>query len=85
MQELYLIRTTACHKPWRYSGTVYTTNEHLFNFLKNSDESYLPDISWSEYEVIDEDTFDPYEKLDEDSVEPVYPFIVLGEVEIYTE
>lgn len=85
MQELYVIRITACHKPWRYSSTVHTTNKHLFDFLKNNDQPFLPEISWSEYEVIDEDTFDPYEKLDEGSVEPVYPFITLGEVEIYTE
>lgn len=86
MQELYIIRQTACHKPWRYSGTTYTTNKRLFEFIKNSDESFMPEIDWAGYAgVEDQDDFDWYECLDEGSVEPVYPFIVLGEVEVYTE
>lgn len=86
MQELYIIRQTACHKPWRYSGTTYTTNKKLFDFLKNSDESFLPEFNWAEYAgVEEEEDYDWYDCMEEGSVIPVYPFIVLDEVEVYTE
>lgn len=84
MQELYIIREVACHKPWRYSGNTYTTNKSLFEFLKNSKETFLPNIDWSGYAVYDEDFV--YNIMQEGSVvNPEYPFIVLGEVEVYTE
>lgn len=86
MQELYIIRKTSSYKPWRYSSTIYTTNGSLFHFLNESETTWLPDIEWSAYTVYDEDDEDfVFNLLEKGSVEPVYPFIVLGETEIYEE
>lgn len=86
MQELYVIRRTACHKPWRYSDTVYTTNAGLFNFLNECEETFVPSIDWSPYTVVDDEDEDfIYNLLEKGSEEPVYPFIVLGETEIFIE
>jgi hypothetical protein len=86
MQELYIIRKTASYKPWRYSSTIYTTNGGLFHFLNENETTWLPDIDWSTYTVYDEDDEDfVFHLLEKGSVEPVYPFIVLGETEVYEE
>lgn len=86
MQELYVIRKTACHKPWRYSDTLYTTNAKLFHFLNECEETFVPSIDWSSYTAYDEEDEDfVYNILDNGSVEPVYPFVVLGETEVFVE
>jgi hypothetical protein len=88
MQELYIIRITACHKPWRSSGATYTTSKRLFDFIDSHGECMMSDLNWTEYvgrDTDEENDFDAYECMDEGSVEPTYPFIVLGQTEIYTE
>jgi hypothetical protein len=88
MQELYLIRITACHKPWRYSSVVYTTNNRLFDFLKIHKDQLIDEVNWSAYLEVSnepEEDLDYYDALDEGSEEPNFPIIMLGEVELYTE
>lgn len=93
MQELYVIRITACYKPWRYSSTIYTTSKKLFDFI-NSPESQetgmINDLEWTSYlnrDLTDDEQedFDYYVYLDDGSVSPEYPFVLLAETEIYTE
>lgn len=92
MQELYVIRITACHKPWRYSNTIYTSSRKLFDFI-NSPESQetamVEDLEWTSYLDRDltedeQEDFDYYAYLDDGSVKPEYPFVILAETEIYT-
>lgn len=85
MQSLYIIRIIACHKPWRYSRTIYTTNKKLFDFIKSQNE-LIDDVLWSEYcETNEDEDFDYYDHLIQGSVNPIYPFVVLNETEIYTQ
>lgn len=90
MQELYIIRKTACYKPWCYSSTIYTTNKKLFDFIDQSEEEMFEGLDWTKYLERDlteeeEEDFDAYALFDEGSVDPTYPFIVLAETAIYTE
>lgn len=85
MQEAYVIRITACHKPWRYSSTIYTTNKRLFEVIKLEENQFIETVNWSNYSGEGSEDFDYYDALDEGSVDPIFPLIILGEVEVYTE
>lgn len=87
MQELFLINILYYRTKDSYK--IYTTNSELFETLTNLEDKWLPDIFFDKCTYLeDEDdrTDCKFDVLNEGSVdEVVYPYVLLGEVDIYSE
>jgi hypothetical protein len=74
---MYRLNIIACHKPWRGSQTLYTSNSSVFNLFY--EDSMLEDVELPE----DQDIWDFLEENFTSKMS--YPITIQAETTVYTE